>query len=337
VSTLDASNPANLERAARVLKEGGVVAFPTETVYGLGANAFDTRAVARVFEIKQRPAFDPLIVHVASRDSLRALWRDVPAAAERLMDAFWPGPLTIVLPKSDAVPDLVTSGLPTVAVRMPKNAHALVLIARAGCAVAAPSANPFGRTSPTTAAAVAEELGDAVDVILDGGTCEVGVESTVVKLDGDKAVLLRPGGVTAEALREFVTLETPPPAREGGGVESPGRLESHYAPRTPLILLDGPRETLLLELATIREHAGHQGKHMPRVGLLAFGPGETPSAFDAVENVSRRGDLREAAANLFQAMRKLDKMGLDWIVAERVPGEGLGAAILDRLTKASTK
>jgi L-threonylcarbamoyladenylate synthase len=333
---VSASDPGRLEEAARVLREGGVVAFPTETVYGLGADATNARAVARVFEIKQRPVFDPLIVHVGSPEAAVALWAAPPPEAFRLMDAFWPGPLTLVLPKNEKVLDLVTSGLPSVAVRMPRNPHALALIRHAGRPIAAPSANPFGRTSPTTAAAVAEDLGDGPDVILDGGPCEVGVESTVLKIENGKGLVLRPGGVPLEEIAKFLPVSAAAASPDGAPSESPGRLESHYAPRTPLVLLDGPLSASIAGIARVEEKRRREGAAWPRVGLLAFGPGAVPSFFAASENLSVSGDLREAASNLFQAVRKLDRMGLDLILAENVPSHGIGAAILDRLSRAST-
>ncbi len=333
---VSASDPARLEEAARVLREGGVVAFPTETVYGLGADAANPRAVARIFDIKKRPVFDPLIVHVGSREEAAALWIRTPPEALRLMDAFWPGPLTLVLPKKESVLDLVTSGLPSVAVRMPRNPHALALIRHAGCPVAAPSANPFGRTSPTTAAAVAEDLGDGPDVILDGGPCEVGVESTVLKIENGKGILLRPGGVPVEELAKFLPVSPASASFGGSPLESPGRLESHYAPRTPLILLDTPLSASAAEIVRWVEKRRREGAAGPRLGFLAFGAGAVPECFAVSENLSVSGDLPEAASTLFQALRKLDRMNVDLIVAENVPAHGLGTAILDRLTRASS-
>ena len=332
-----ALDPARLEEAARVLREGGVVAFPTETVYGLGADARNARAVARIFEIKNRPVFDPLIVHVGSREDAAQLWVDTPPEAARLMEAFWPGPLTLVLPKKNSVLDLVTAGLPSVAVRMPRNPHALALIRRAGFPIAAPSANLFGRTSPTTAAAVAEDLGDGPDVILDGGPCEVGVESTVLKIENGTGVLLRPGGVPIEEIAKLLPVSADTRhASPGSPSESPGLLTSHYAPRTPLILLDTPLAASAAEIARFAEKRRLQGASWPRLGLLAFGAGSVPEYFAGSKNLSVSGDLREAASNLFQALRKLDRMNVDLILAENVPAHGLGAAILDRLKRASS-
>lgn len=317
---LDANDPAHVTRAAEVLRSGGLVAFPTETVYGLGADASDAKSVARVFEAKARPAFDPLIVHVPCASAAKPLWSSVPPGADALAARFWPGPLTIVLPKASAVPDIVTAGLPTVAVRVPAHPAALKFLEAAGRPVAAPSANRFGRRSPTTAAAVVESLGDAVDAILDGGPCAVGVESTVVKWDGPVWTVLRPGGVAFEDLEGIVPVLR---GKKGSAVESPGQLESHYAPHTPLVLLDRPLEALVLRL----------GRR--RAGALLFKRRAVPDGFVHAEFLSESGDAREAASKLFEALRKLDKMGLDLVVAEPAPPAGLGEAIQDRLRKAS--
>ena len=224
--------------AERSSVRGGVVAFPTETVYGLGANAFDRAAVQRVFEIKNRPRFDPLIVHVADARQVRDLVRDFPAEARMLARRFWPGPLTLVLPKIDRLPDLVTAGLPTVAIRIPNHALALALLEEVGSPVAAPSANPFGMLSPTTAEHVRDQLGDQVDVILDGGPCAVGVESTIVSFCGARPTLLRPGGIAAEDLEAVLGPLVCPSPHEPVPL-APGRLPRHYAPRTPLVALLG--------------------------------------------------------------------------------------------------
>ena len=321
---LSAEEPDAVAAAAAVLRAGGLVAFGTETVYGLGANALDVDAVARVFAAKGRPRFDPLIVHLADAADLPAVAAEMPDAARRLTDRFWPGPLTVVLPKTGAVPDLVTAGLPGVAVRVPASARARELIRRAGVPVAAPSANPFGGISPTTAAHVAEGLGDAVDVILDCGPCAVGVESTVVGFDGGAPTVLRPGGVGAEAIANVLG---GPAAVRGGSADpgrpqtSPGSLSRHYAPRTPLSLVDDPR-----------------GVPDPAAcGLLTFAPHAAAGRFAAAEALSAAGDDREAAANLYAALRRLDALGLPRLAATRCPPAGLGAAINDRLERAAAE
>lgn len=322
--------PASIDaiaRAADLLRAGGLVALPTETVYGLGANAFDERAVARVFEVKGRPRFDPLIVHVAEREMLSRLVLEIPLAAQALADRFWPGPLTMVLKKRDNVPDIVTSGCTTVAVRIPDHPVALSLLRAATIPIAAPSANLFGRISPTTAAHVVEQLGDQVDLILDGGPCRVGVESTVVQVTEAGAVLLRPGGTPLEAIEDVIgpVTRTPPSAASAStGLLAPGTLPQHYAPRTPLVLLETGQSPGTAVDGTAQ-----------RVGLLSFREPVDRTGFTVIEVLSATGDLREGAANFFAALRRLDAAGLDRIVAEAYPEEGLGRALNDRLRRAA--
>jgi L-threonylcarbamoyladenylate synthase len=328
-----------VRHAAEIIKRGGVVAFPTETVYGLGADAYAPLAVARIFEVKKRPHFDPLIVHVASPDDLEKLVTGIPGPARKLMARFWPGPLTVVLPKRDEVPDIVTAGLPTVAVRMPRHAMALRFIELSGCPIAAPSANPFGYVSPTTAEHVREQLDDQIDLILDGGPCPVGVESTILSFSDEKPRLLRPGGVPLEEIESVigkveipqVEKQTPPapgpcapgptaPGPSAPGPSAPGMLPRHYAPRTPILL------------AARGEIGSYRNR---KAGLLAFREPVKGPAFDHTEVLSRKGDFREAAANLFAAIRRLDALDLEVIIAEAVPETGLGRAIMDRLRRAS--
>jgi L-threonylcarbamoyladenylate synthase len=304
--------------AAETLRRGGVVAFPTETVYGLGANAFDRAAVQRVFEIKNRPHCDPLIVHVADAQQIRDLAGKFPAEARMLARHFWPGPLTLVLPKIERLPDLVTAGLPTVAIRIPNHAVALALLEEAGCPIAAPSANRFGMLSPTTAEHVRHQLGDQVEVILDGGPCAVGVESSIVSFCGTRPTLLRPGGIAVEDLESVIGPLACPAPHESAPL-APGRLPRHYAPRTPLMLCS--------EVPAVADGQ--------RVGLLCLTCPPDTHAFAAVEALSEAGDLTQAATNLFAALRRLDTLGLDLIVAQSVPEKGLGATIMDRLRKAS--
>ncbi len=311
---------SEIQKAAQIIQEGGLVAFPTETVYGLGADALNPLAVARIFEAKNRPQFDPLIVHVADMRQAEILVQKFHPLALKLIGRFWPGPLTVVLPRSSIVPDLVTSGLPTVAIRVPNHPLALELIRESGRPIAAPSANTFGGVSPTTADHVRASLGGKVDLILDGGPCSVGVESTVVSFTGKDAVLLRPGGVSLEEIQALIGQVLLPPAT-GTNILSPGQLEHHYAPRTPLYL----------------EGSGAALPSGKKKGLLTLQEPPDPSAFVAMEILSPRGDLKEGAANLFAAMRRLDEKHLDFILARPVPGEGLGRAINDRLRRASQK
>ncbi len=331
---LNASEAANIEKAAEILKNGGLVAFPTETVYGLGVDALNAKAVAKAFEVKKRPSFDPLILHIAKAEEANALWKETPKIAQILMKQFWPGPLTIVLPKSDLVPDIVTSGLPTVAVRMPDCQVAQQLIGLLGRPVAAPSANLFGYTSPTTARAVSEDLGDEIDLILDGGPTTVGIESTVLKIEGTKCFLLRPGGVPVEEIEKFVPVQRES-AEEKLVHESPGLAQSHYAPWTPFALMDKSYPDFIMELKRLNEVCQKSSVDWPRIGLLVFDEKADASWFETVEVLSPKKDLHEAAANLFHAIRKLDKMNLDLIIAEMVPEKGIGLAIMDRLRKAT--
>lgn len=311
-----------VREAAEIVRRGGVVAFPTETVYGLGADAFAPLAVARIFEIKKRPFFDPLIVHVASRRDLHKLVSDIPGHVTKLMDRFWPGPLTVVLPKREEVPDIVTAGLPTVAVRMPNHILALRLIDLAESPIAAPSANPFGYLSPTTAEHVRDQLGDRVDLILDGGPCPVGVESTILSFAEEMPRLLRPGGVSLEEIQSVIG-DVEVPALQAKTPSAPRMLSRHYSPRTPIALAE--------ERKTVDSYRNK------RLGLLAFREPREGGRFCSIEVLSPKGDLREAASNLFAAIRRLDALNLDMIVAESVPEIGLGRAIMDRLRRASSK
>jgi L-threonylcarbamoyladenylate synthase len=315
---LRADDVGALGEAARALRAGGLVAFPTETVYGLGGDAFDARAVARIFEAKRRPAFDPLIVHLAEASWLPSVAASLPLATEKLAARFWPGPLTLVLPRAESVPDIVTSGLPSVGVRVPDHPAALALITAAGTPVAAPSANPFGYVSPTTAAHVAELLGDAVDLILDGGPCRVGVESTIVSLLEQPPALLRPGGVPREEIEELLgqRLRVVPSSDRP---QAPGQLTRHYATSTPLAVLG------------VGQPAVPVGGG--RVGLLARQQRPAEGDFAAVEVLAPDGQPRSAAANFFAALRRLDGRGLDLILAEPWPEQGLGLAIMDRLRR----
>jgi L-threonylcarbamoyladenylate synthase len=299
------------------------VAFPTETVYGLGANAFEPEAVARIFEVKARPSFDPLIVHLADVEDLSRVTPTRDPRVERLASRFWPGPLTLVLSRHPRVPDIVTAGLGTVGVRVPAHPTARDLVRAADTPVAAPSANPFGYVSPTTAAHVAELLGSRVDLILDGGPCPVGVESTIVSLVSDPPALLRPGGVPTE---EIETLLGRPLVRAAAPEErplAPGQLSRHYATRTPLRILPG--------------RAGAVSAESGRVGLLAWERAPSGAGYAVVEVLAPDGRAATAAARLFAALRRLDGLGLDGIVAEPCEERGLGRAIMDRLRRSASR
>ncbi len=317
----DADDAEEVARAARAIRKGLLVGMPTETVYGLAANALDSAAVLRIYQAKGRPRFDPLIVHVADADQAWEL-AEPSARARRLAAECWPGPLTLVLPRRAPVPDIVTSGLDTVAIRVPAHPLALALIRAAGVPLAAPSANPFGRISPTTAAHVREQLAGAVELVLDGGPCRVGIESTVLAPD-PTPLILRPGGATRESLERIlgepiaiagrVALATAVP------LPAPGMLASHYAPRTPLTM-----KPLSSRWPDARGAA-----------ILSWRGEDAPAGAFALEVLSRRGDLAEAAAGLFAALRRLDASGASAIIAETVPDEGLGEGINDRLRRAA--
>ncbi len=363
-------DPAGISAAAEILRGGGVVAMPTETVYGLAGDAFHEPALARIFDTKERPTFDPLIVHVAAGaaplrladlDAARlvdatGLPSPLRAAADALIARFWPGPLTLVLPKRDEVPDLATSGLPSVAVRMPAHPVAQALLDAFGGPLAAPSANRFGRISPTSAEAVLEELGDRIPLILDGGRCAVGVESTVLsvgQLAGQQGalVLLRPGAISAAAIEAATGLAVAPPPESGnrGGPQvAPGLLASHYAPRVPLALLPGP--VAQLAPASARALAREAGATPGAVvGLLLLaGPVEpAATAFAAATGcevharaLSAAGDLAEVAHSLFAELRALDRALAHQDEAVLFcepcpPSPGLGHAIADRLSRAA--
>ncbi|HEY1883648.1 MAG TPA: L-threonylcarbamoyladenylate synthase [Candidatus Cybelea sp.] len=301
--------------AGRLLREGGVVAFPTETVYGLGADAFQPHAVAAIFEIKQRPSFDPLIVHVTDTAMLERVAATVPAMAVSLIERFWPGPLTLVLPKRAELPELVCAGLSTVAVRMPAHPIARALIEAAGSPLAAPSANPFGRVSPTRAEHVERMLGHRVALILDGGAAERGIESTIVTLD-PRPALLRSGAITVEEIESLIgPLER---AIDGMELRAPGQLATHYAPATRLRVVE-PRDVPLVERR--------------RAAVIALR--DSFEGYAASRVLSASGDLREAAAGLFKTLHELDAMGLERIDAQPVAENGLGMAIMDRLRRAA--
>jgi L-threonylcarbamoyladenylate synthase len=352
--------PEGIARAAKLLREGQVVGMPTETVYGLAGAAFDEKAIARIFRTKERPTFDPLIVHVDEGthdvDALARLGLVDPsrlddaarACVNDLVRAFWPGPLTVVLPRADKVPDLVTSGLDTVALRQPRHPVARALIAAAGTPLAAPSANRFGRISPTSAADVVAELGDRIEIVLDGGPCEIGLESTVLSIgEGGELTVLRPGGTPADLIARTLSrpvrvadlsqIDTPEPA-----ILAPGMLASHYAPRKPLVLL--PRRVAGLTDEVVRDEL--HGDALPnRLGLLAAAgdPKKVAETFAALTNrtvttrvLSAAGDPEEAARNLFASLRALDDSPAEVLFAEPFPDDdGLGHAIRDRLRRAA--
>jgi L-threonylcarbamoyladenylate synthase len=330
--------PELIAQAAAVIRRGGLVAFPTETVYGLGADALSADAVARIFAAKGRPPHDPIIVHVADPAALTRVAREVPEVARRLAERFWPGPLTLVLPRAEAVPPIVTAGRDTVAVRCPDHPVALALIRAAATPIAAPSANRFGHTSPTTAQHVLDDLGGRIDLVLDAGPTPIGVESTVLDLTRDVPTILRPGGLPREALEEVLgpvaVLERAPASEEG--LPSPGLLPRHYAPRAGLHLFTGPPEAVL---GAMRREAEAQVAAGRRVGLLVAN--EDAAAFAdldlVVEAVGPAGDLEVVARRLFGALRALDARRVEVILARDFGARGLGLAIRDRLRRAADR
>jgi L-threonylcarbamoyladenylate synthase len=316
-----ASQTAAKKRAVELLRKGEVVALPTETVYGLAADALNAIAVAKVFEAKERPRLDPLIVHLPDENWLERVTKidnRSRARIEKLISQFWPGPLTIILSRQPIVPDIVTAGLDTVAVRMSSHHVFAEVISAFGKPLAAPSANRFGRISPTSAQHVFDELGGRIPLIIDAGPTTHGVESTIITVHDNKIDILRRGPITAEQLAEFGKIDIVSASQK---ISAPGQLPSHYSPKTPLRLIDNAESFVLA--------ANY------RVGLLAWNASIPEGRFAAVRTLSESQDLREAAANLFRCLRELDEPDLDFIVAERVPARGLGAAILDRLERAS--
>jgi L-threonylcarbamoyladenylate synthase len=306
-------DPELLARAGAILRNGGLVAFPTETVYGLGANALDAQAVERIFEVKGRPSSSPLIVHVDSVAMARELVREWPSAAEELTRAFWPGPLTLVLPKLPQIPDNVTAGLPTVGLRQPNHPIAAALIREAGLPIAAPSANRFTGLSPTTAEHVLKALGAEVDLILDGGPSSIGIESTVLALSGPQPRLLRPGMISRDEIEEIVgPIEMGPGVVEGGH-PSPGLHEKHYSPITPLFLVDGSA--------------------LPARGRGAYLWLTCPLPADHSQQMPPDADAY--ATILYETLHRLDDHGFDWIAVEQPPEWPEWAGVLDRLRRAS--
>jgi L-threonylcarbamoyladenylate synthase len=311
----------DLQLAASILRDSGLVAIPTETVYGLAANALDATAVAGIFAAKNRPFFDPLIVHVASLQAVTAFVTDFPEALHVLAERYWPGPLTLLLPKADVIPDLVTAGSPRVAIRVPNHPIALALLAQLDFPLAAPSANPFGYISPTTAAHVMDQLGDNVGYILDGGPCAVGIESTIVGLDENQLpTIYRVGGLEQAAIETLIG-PVQISFKSSMSPTLPGQLSSHYAPRTRVLLDEGlPPEALNVQPEAI--------------GFVRF---QTPlPGWSNQWVLSKTGDLREAAASLFSMLRLADAACLTLIVLEPAPEHGLGVAINDRLRRAAT-
>ena len=321
---------SRIRKAAKVIKEGGLVAFPTETVYGLGADAFDPRAVAKIFEVKRRPLEDPLIIHISKKEDLFELAINISNTALKLTKRFWPGPLTVVLKKSDIVPDIVTAGLDTVAIRMTSNQIALTLIKEAQTPIAAPSANLFSRPSPTTSQHVLDDLEGKVDLVIDGGRTDIGLESTVLDLTQDTPYILRPGGVSAERLQDVIkTLKL---FKSQDKIISPGMYPRHYSPKAKVILVD---ENDRIGVEKVRKLAYNFNLQGYSVGIIAREENKEKYSEFNVKLLGPGDDLIRCAANLFSVLRDFDRFGVDMIISESVNEEGLGLAIMDRLRKAA--
>jgi L-threonylcarbamoyladenylate synthase len=331
-------NPARIQTAAQIIQNGGLVAFPTETVYGLGADALNTTAVLALFEAKKRPLDNPPIIHIADAREVYKLAQEVPEKAELIMREFWPGPLTLIFKRSSIVPNVTVAGLDTVAIRMPKHKVALALIKQSNCPIAAPSANLAGKPSPTTAKHVYEDLNGRIDLILDGGRTTIGVESTVLDLSVDPPMVLRPGGTTYEALKQvlgnvqlhpFVESEKELPLEK---IKSPGMKHRHYAPNAEVILVEG---TVSAVKNKIQELANAYALKDAKVGILATD--ETQKSYKAavVKSLGSRFNLAIIAQNLFRLLREVDAEKVDVIIAEGIPSEGMGLAVMNRLRKAS--
>jgi L-threonylcarbamoyladenylate synthase len=312
----------NIMAAATHLMQGDVVAIPTETVYGLAGNALNEQAVLRIFQVKQRPSFDPLIVHIHDVGEVEKYALFFPPRLALLAQTFWPGPLTLLLPKKGIIPDLVTSGLDRVALRVPAHPLAMALLKVLPFPLAAPSANPFGYISPTSAAHVQAQLGEQIPYILDGGGCEIGLESTIVGQEGEDIVVYRLGGISPEAIRSIIG-----PIRimlnESSNPSAPGMLKSHYAPRVPLVL------------RTIEEM--YRAAKTGRTGAITFKQEPSIPGVELQIHLSAEGDVMEAARNLFAALRLMDTSGVEFILAEPAPNEGIGQAINDRLRRAAAE
>ncbi|MEM6879597.1 MAG: L-threonylcarbamoyladenylate synthase [Bacteroidota bacterium] len=327
----------SLDRAKEALESGKLVAIPTETVYGLAANALNPNAVARIFEAKKRPTFDPLIVHIPDASHLDRYTQDIPEKARALADALWPGPLTMVLPKKPIIPDLVTSGLPTVAVRSPRHPLSQKLLRQLDFPLSAPSANPFGYLSPTQPEHVADQLGSEVAYILDGGPCEVGLESTIVSFENPgKIEMLRAGGYPREEIEDLLNTHLAVRTHSTSNPSAPGMLAQHYSPHTPLMVVPIGSDTGQNPLSLDSERSLHP--EQTKIAYISLMPLKEKPAW-ATDHFAwtESGNLRQAATRLFALLRTLDRSNYDLIVAEQVPNQGLGPAINDRLARAAAR
>lgn len=340
VAKVDAESPASAEailQAGEILRAGGLVAFPTETVYGLGGNGLDAKACEKIYIAKGRPSDNPLILHIAELDELDAIVREKSPAAEKLMQAFWPGPLTLIFPKAEIVPEKATGGLDTVAVRFPNHPVARAIIKAAGLPIAAPSANSSGKPSPTRASHVAFDLDGKIDMIVDGGAAEWGLESTIVDVSGEIPMLLRPGAVTREMLEAVVgKVEIDPAILQKPAADlkpkAPGMKYTHYSPKAEVILVQGERLAVAKEINRLAAEGMAQGK---KIGVMATEETKALYHADVVLSLGSRAHPEEIGANLFKILRKFDFLGVEQVYSEVFSEEGEGMAIMNRLRKAA--
>lgn len=330
-------NKEQLAQAAEALRQGGTVAFPTETVYGLGANALDEEAVKKIFEAKGRPSDNPLIVHIANIEDMNELVEEIPPKAQILMEKVWPGPLTMVLKKSDKIPPIITAGLDTVAIRMPSHSIAKALIEIAKVPVAAPSANLSGKPSPTQANHVIEDLRGKVDIIVSGGNCQVGLESTVVDLTGDTPTILRPGGVTKEQLEDLLGAVQVDGAIEADGhnnliPKAPGMKYTHYAPQAPVCIVEGSMADMVTCINRLKKEKEDMGL---KVGIMATDETKDQYQGGVILSMGSRKNVASIGTNLFAVLRQFDEEGVDIILAESVEQKSLGHAVMNRMIKAA--
>lgn len=325
----------SIEEAANIIKNGGLVAFPTETVYGLGANGLDEGAVSKIFKAKGRPQDNPLILHVHSMEQIKDLVIEIPQIAITVMEEFWPGPLTILFKRSNRVPDIITAGLDTVALRMPKNDIALSLIRESNCPIAAPSANISGRPSPTSSSHVIQDLMGKVDMIIDGGMTGIGLESTVLDLSGDMPMILRPGGVTLEELRKIIPnlIEDSSIIKSNIIPKSPGQKYRHYAPKAEMLVFTGEVDNISSRIIEMTEEYINMGK---TVGIMATDETEKLYKKGLVISLGSRENKEIIAHNLFNTIRLFDEAGVDIILGEGVDLPDLGLAIMNRMMKAAS-
>lgn len=339
VEKVDINNPDNkiVEKAASILQKGGLVAFPTETVYGLGANGLDAKACRKIYLAKGRPSDNPLILHIAGLEQLKQIVSKIPEAAQKAMEAFWPGPLTIIFPKADCVPKEITGGFETVAVRFPSNQIARKIIEASGLPIAAPSANSSGKPSPTRASHVEYDLAGIIDCIIDGGPTEVGLESTILDTTGKKPVLLRPGAITKEMLEEVLgEIEIDPAILKkpdkNSAPKAPGMKYIHYSPKAEITLVKGDLKKVIEKINLLTEKEQKQGK---KVGIIATEQTKDYYTAGVVLNIGDRTRPETVGANLFKILRKTDFLGLEVVYSEVFEEIGEGAAIMNRLTKAA--